>query len=66
MDWIGRVFKDHEAPTPCCRQGHQPPYVIPAQAVQGPILPGLALGISRDGASTASLGNLLQHLTTSW
>jgi len=26
---------------PCHMQGHQPPYVIPAQAVHGPIQPGL-------------------------
>ena len=41
MPWAGRDLKDHEAPTPRCRQGHQPPHLIPAQAAQGPIQPGL-------------------------
>jgi len=42
MAWVGRDLKDHEAPTPPChRQGHQPPYLVPAQAAQGPIQPGL-------------------------
>jgi len=42
MAWVGRDSKDHEAPTPCShRQGHQPPHLIPDQAAQGPIQPGL-------------------------
>jgi len=41
MPWVGRDLKDHEAPTPCCRQGHQPPHFLPAQVAQGPIQPGL-------------------------
>jgi len=41
MAWVGRDLKDHEAPTPCCSQGHQPPYLILDQAAQGPIQPGL-------------------------
>ena len=41
MAWVGRDLKDHEAPTPHHRQGHQPPHFIPAQAAQGPIQPGL-------------------------
>jgi len=27
--WVGRDLKDHEAPTPHHRQGHQPPHFIP-------------------------------------
>ena len=41
MARAGRDLKDHEAPTPHHRQGHQPPHVIPAHAAQGPIQPGL-------------------------
>jgi len=41
MAWVGRDLKEHEAPTSHNRQGHQPPHVIPAQAAQGPIHPGL-------------------------
>ena len=41
MVWVGRDLKDHEALTPCCMQGCQPPPLIPAQAAQGPIQPGL-------------------------
>ena len=41
MAWVGRDLKDHKAPTPCCRQGHQPPYQILDQAAQAPIQPGL-------------------------
>jgi len=40
MAWGGRDPKDREAPTPRCMQGHQPPYLIPAQAAQGPIQSG--------------------------
>jgi len=35
MAWVGRDLKDHEAPTPCHRQGCQPPYQILDQAAQG-------------------------------
>jgi len=41
MAWFGRDLKDHQAPTPCRRQGHQPPYLILDQAAQGSIQPGL-------------------------
>jgi len=41
MAWVGRDPKDHEAPTPRHMQGHQPPHLIPDQAAQGPIQPGL-------------------------
>jgi len=41
MARAGRDLKDHEAPNPHHSQGHQPPHVIPAQAAQGPIQPGL-------------------------
>ena len=41
MARVGRDLKDHEAPTPRHRQGHQPPHLILDQAAQGPIQPGL-------------------------
>ena len=41
MARVGRDLKDHESPTPCHTQGHQPPHFTPAQAAQGPIQPGL-------------------------
>jgi len=41
MAWVGRDLKDHQAPMPRHRQGHQPPHLILDQAVQGPIQPGL-------------------------
>ena len=37
-EWI---IKDHESPTPCQRQGHQPLHLILDQAAQVPIQPGL-------------------------
>ena len=42
-EWLGlegtsRIMKLQHL---CHRQGHQPPHVIPAQAAQGPIQPGL-------------------------
>ena len=40
MAGVGRDLRDHEAPTPCCRQGCQPPYLILDQAALGPIQPG--------------------------
>jgi len=41
MAWVGRDFKNHQAPNPCHRQGCQPPKLILNQAVQGPTQPGL-------------------------
>jgi len=41
MAWLGRDLKDHEAPSLCHRQGHQPPNLVLEQAAQGPIQPGL-------------------------
>ena len=41
MAQVGRDLKDHEAPTPHHRQGHQPPHLILNQAAQGPTQPGL-------------------------
>ena len=41
MARVGRDLKDHEAPTPHHRQGHQPPHLIPDQVAQGSIQPGL-------------------------
>jgi len=46
----------------CHRQGHQPPRLIPAQAAQGPIQPGLEHHQGR-GIFCPS-GQLFQHLTT--
>jgi len=64
MEWLGLVEtpKDHEAPTLCHMQGHQPPYLIPAQAAQGPIQPGLEHPHGR-GIHSLS-GQLFQRLTT--
>jgi len=44
---------------PCHRQGHLPP----DQVDHSPVQPGLE-HFSREGAATASLGNLFQSLTT--
>ena len=62
-EWLGlegtsRIIK---LQPPCCMQGYQPPHLILDQAAQGP---SLVLNTSRNGASTASLGSLFQHLTT--
>ena len=40
MAWVGRDPKDHQVPTPCHRQGHQPPDLVLDQAAQGLIQPG--------------------------
>jgi len=62
MAWVGRDLKDHEAPTPCHRQGLQPPYLMLDQAAQGPIQPGLE---HLQGWGIHSLsGQLFQLLTT--
>ena len=54
-------IKDHEAPPPHHRQGHQLPHLIPDQAAQGPIQPGLE---QLQGWGIHSLsGQLFQHLT---
>jgi len=61
MAWVGWDLKDHEAPSPCCRQSSQPPHLIPAQVAQGPIQPGLE---HLHGWGIHSLsGQLFQHLT---
>ena len=54
MAWVAKDLKDHVVSTPCYVQGRQPA----AQAAQSHIQP--ALNACRDGASTASLGNLCQ------
>jgi len=41
MTRVERDLTDHKAPTACCRQGQQPPHLIPDQAAQGHIQPGL-------------------------
>jgi len=46
MAQVGRDLKDHEAPTPCHSQGHQPPHLILDQAAQGPIQPVQILNCS--------------------
>jgi len=56
LEGISRIIKFQP---PCHREGHQPPYLILDQAPSN-----VALNTSRDRASTASLGNLFQHLTT--
>ena len=61
--WAGRDLKDHEAPTPPHRQGHQPPHFIPAQAAQGPIQPGLEHLQGWTG-HPQPLWAAVQHLTT--
>jgi len=62
MAWVGSDLKDHQAPIPCHRQGHQPPHIILDQAAQGPIQPGLEYLQGR-GIHNLS-GSLCQHLTT--
>lgn len=58
MVWIGRDLKIHAVQPPCCGQSH----LLLDQAAQGPS--SLALNISNDGESTASVGNLCEGLTT--
>jgi len=41
MAWVGRDPRDHQVPTPCHRQGHQPPDLVLDQVAQGPILGNL-------------------------
>ena len=60
MAWIEKDHNDHVVSTPCYGQGRQPP----DQAAQNHIQ--LALNASRDGAFTASLGNLFQCVATLW
>ena len=55
MAWVEKDHSDHPVSTPCYVQGRQPP----DQAAQSHIQPGLEC--SRDGASTASLGNVMFH-----
>jgi len=62
MAWVGMNLKDHEAPTPCHRQDHPPPYLIPDQAAQGPIQPALEHLLEWRIHSLS--GQLFQHLTT--
>ena len=62
MAWVGRDLKDHQLQPPCCRQDHQPPYLVLDQAAQGPIQPGFE---HLQGWGIHSLsGQLFQHLTT--
>jgi len=57
MLWGGRDLRRPSSPNPRSEQGHQLD-----QGAQSP--PNLAWDVPRDGASTASLGNLCQGLTT--
>ena len=41
MAQVGRALKDHQAPTPCRRQGQQPPHLIVDQAAHSAIQPSL-------------------------
>jgi len=58
MVWVGRDLKDHLVPTPAMSRDifHQP------RVLRAPS--NLALNSAREGAATASLGNLGQGLTT--
>ena len=64
IEWLGlegssRIIK---LQTSCHMQGHQPPYLIPDKAAQGPIQLGLE---HLQGRGIHSLsGQLFQHLTT--
>jgi len=64
MAWVAKAHSAHPAPTPCYVQGRQPA----AQAAQSHIQPGM--NACRDGASTASWGNILgfspSHLLLHW
>jgi len=55
---LERTFRAHIAQPPCSEQGH----LQLDQVAQSPIQ--LPLNVSRDGVSTASLGNLFQCFTT--
>jgi len=53
------TFKGHLAQPPCSEQGH----LQPDHVAQSPVQPDLR-PFSRHGASTTSLGNLCQCVTT--
>jgi len=61
MARVGRDLMDHEAPTSLPQAG-PPTFTFHTRLPRAPS--NLALIISRDGASTASLDSLFQHLTT--
>ena len=61
MARVGRDLKDHEAPTPCHRQGCETPHSIADQLPSA--TSNLAFNTSRDGATTTSLDSLFQHPT---
>lgn len=58
MVWVDRDLKNPLIQIPCYGQGHR----ALSQAAPGPTQPGL--NNSRNGAATASLGNLCQGLST--
>ena len=58
---VGRDLKDHESPTPCHRQGHQPPH-LPGFPEPHPAWPWTPPWM--DGVPTTSLDSMFQHLTT--
>jgi len=59
MVWLGRDLTDHLVPTPL-------PWSELPSAWWSTDPSNLALNSSRDGAPTASLGSLCQHLTVLW
>jgi len=61
MAWVGRDLKDQPVPTPCCWHSCQPLNQAPAQAAPS----SLALGTSRDGVPTTSLG-FHSHFLINW
>ena len=62
MAWVGRDLKDHQVPTALSQAGLPTSTLILDQAAQHLIQRGL--NTSKEGASTASLGSLFQHLIT--
>ena len=60
MAWVAKEHSAHPVPTPCYVQvTNQQPRLPRATS-------SLALNACRDGASTASLGNLFQCISTLW
>uniref|UniRef100_A0A8V0YXK1 Lipoyl synthase, mitochondrial n=1 Tax=Gallus gallus TaxID=9031 RepID=A0A8V0YXK1_CHICK len=64
MARVGRDLKYHQAPTSLSQAGLPTSTLNTARARLPRAPSNLALNTSRDGASTASLGSLFQHLTT--
>ena len=63
MAWVGRDLKDHRVPvSPALERVANRSVKSYTRLPRAPS--NLAFNTSRDGASTASLGSLLQHLNT--